>query len=290
MQRSFLQLLLIGMIASALTLMVSGTWHQTTDATPTKSALDRILAKGELRCGYALWPGLVERDANTGKFSGAFYDYMEALGRQLELKIVWAEEVGFGDIPVALNTGRIDAMCSGTWTNPLRGKFVDFVTPVAYQAIQPYVRGNEHRFDNQPDGFNHPNVKISVVDGESAETIAREDFPQATLLAMPKGTEGAQMLLNVLTGKADVAFLDAETAGRIIAAYPGQLRAVQNHFPLRVFGVPIAIRKGETGLKETLDNATRQLLMTGVIDRILSRYQNFPGTFLSAQLPFVPAN
>ncbi len=71
-----------------------------------------------------------------------------------------------------------------------------------------------------------------------------------------------------------------------MANNPNQLRAVAAKFPLRVFGVPIAIKKGEAGLKETLDNATRQLLMNGTIDKILSHYEKYPGSFLRVTVPY----
>ncbi len=165
------------------------------------SVLEQVLARNELRCGYFLWPATVERDPNTGKLSGAFYDYMEALGKQLEIKITWAEEVNFADIPIVLQSGRVDAICSGAWTNPMRGKFVDFTVPIAYASIRPYVRSDDRRFDDNSNAINQPNVGIATVDGESAETIAAEDFPRAQRLSAPKGTEGTQMLLNVLTKK-----------------------------------------------------------------------------------------
>lgn len=247
---------------------------------------DRVMRTGELRCGYALWPGLVDKNPNTGALSGAFYDYVEALGQSLQLKVRWVEEVDFGAIVEELQSGKVDAICSGAWTNPIRGKFVDFTTPMAFQATRPYVRANDKRFDTNLDKINDSSVTISVVDGESAATIAQEDFPKAKLLSMPAGTAMTQMLLNVMHGKADIAFADPGLAGEFMAHNPGTLRPVDSAFPLRVFGVPISLKKGETELKETLDNATRQLLGTGAIEKILKRHEKYSGMYLRVRLPF----
>jgi len=50
------------------------------------------------------------------------------------------------------------------------------------------------------------------------------------------------------------------------------------------------VKKGETGLKEMLDNGTRQLLMTDAIDKILAQPETSSNLFLRAQLPFVVGN
>ena len=254
--------------------------------TTRESVYERVMRTGEIRCGYALWPGLVEKDANTGKLDGAFFDYVEALGKSLQLKIVWLKEIEFGTLVEELQTDKVDAICSGAWTNPIRGKFVEFTTPIAYQPTLPYVRVGDSRFDRDLEKLNQPNIVISIVDGESAQTIAESDFPQAKTLSMPSGTAMSQMLLNVVHGKADVTFTDPGLAGEFMAHNPGKIAPVKSQFPLRVFGTPISLKKGELALKETLDNATRQLLTTGAIEKILKRHERYPQMYLRVKLPF----
>lgn len=255
-----------------------------------ESTYDRVLRTGELRCGYALWPGLVEKDPNTGKLSGAFYEYMEALGTAAEIRIVWTEEVSFGDIIESLRSKRVDAICSGAWTNAVRGKFSDFTTPIAYQSITAYVRADDIRFDEKIEAANSSNTTISVIDGESAATIASADFPLAKLLSLPKGTDVSQMLLNVVAKKADITFTDSGSAGQFISKNPGKLRAVKVNYPTRVFGLPIVIAKGESKLRDSLNAGTNQLLWTGKIESILKKYEKTPGMFLRVRQPYVLPN
>ncbi len=251
-----------------------------------ESAYERVLRTGKLRCGYALWPLYVDKDPNSGKLSGIFVDYLKELGESAQLEVEWKEEINFSDIAEVLRSNRVDAICSGAWTNPVRGKFVDFVTPIFYQTVSAFVRAGDRRFDEELERLNSENIVISVVDGESASTIAENDFPRAKRLSMPKGTENAQMLLNVIHGKADVAFADAALAGAFIEHNPGMLRAVPVKFPLRVFGAPLIIKKDEGALKTTLDTATEQLLWTGRIENILRKYEKLHGMFLRAKKPF----
>ena len=252
-----------------------------------ESIYQKVIRTGELRCGYALWPGLVEKDPNTGKMSGAFYEYMEELGKSMEIKIIWAEEINFGDIVEALRSRRVDAICSGAWTNAIRGKFTNFTNPIAYQSIAAYVRNDDNRFDNRLEIANSPTITISTIDGESAATIASTDFSAAKVTSLPKGTDVSQMLLNVVTKKADITFTDVGSANQFITKNPGKLKAVKTKYPARVFGLPIVLAKGESDLKDSLNAATNQLLWTGSIERILKKYEKVSGMFLRVNQPFL---
>jgi len=250
------------------------------DETAADAAYKHVTEQGILRCGYAPWPDLLDVAPNTKQLSGVFYDYMNELARTMDIKVEWVAEVPFGEIPQALNQGRVDAICSGAWTNPVRGKFVDSIVPVAYQYITIFARADDNRFDNHSDKINAPEVKISVIDGESSSAIALASFPNAKTIANPQGTDGTQMLMDVVTGKADVAFTDLATLDRIIKNNPGKIRQVKTDFPLQVFGTPIWVKKGETKLKNSLDIATMQLINDGTIDRILTKHEKVKGEFL----------
>ncbi len=197
----------------------------------TESAYDRVINSGTIRCGYALWPGLLTRDPNSHEFSGLMHDYMAKLAQATELKVEWTEEVSYGDMPEALRAGRIDAFCGGAWTNAVRGKYADPVTPVAYQTINAYTHAGNMALDGDADKINNQNVTISVADGESASVIAKADFPQAKTFALPKDTDMGQLLLNVVNGKADVAFVDPEAGATIHGQQSGQDPPGPHRFP-----------------------------------------------------------
>ncbi len=255
-----------------------------------ESAYERVMRTRTIRCGYALWAALIEKDPNTGKLSGIFPDYMEALGQATGLKIEWTAELGFGDFITALDTSRIDVMCSGTWTNAKRGMNVQFITPISYQGVVAWVREGDTRFDNNLAAINEPSVKVLAVDGASSHEIAETFYPRAELVSLPQLTAAAEALMNVVDKKADVVFTDHFTASQFLKTNPGTLRAVPAAYPVKLFGNPLAIRMNEPALKALLDNATMELMNTGVIERILQKYETVPGTFYRAALSYVPNN
>lgn len=279
-------ILLPALVALAVTFGVAHYFSAAPAAPVHESAYDRVMRTGTLRCGYSLWPGLLQLDPNTHQMSGIMYDYLNALGQATELKIEWSEEVSYGDMPEALRDGRIDVFCGGAWTNALRGKAVDGGQPIAYQTINAYTQGANMALDGDSGKIDNPAVKISVIDGESGATIASTDFPKAQTLSLPKNSDIAQAVLNVADGKADVVFTDAGAAHAFMDKNPGKLRQVKSDFPVRVFGVPLWVGKGEDKLRNSLDLATDQLLYTGAIDRILKKYETVPGSFIRVRMPY----
>lgn len=56
---------------------------------------DRVIKSGTIRCGYLPYPPYCMKDPNTNKLSGIFVETIELVGKRLDLKIVWSDEVGY---------------------------------------------------------------------------------------------------------------------------------------------------------------------------------------------------
>lgn len=160
--------------------------------------------------------------------------------------------------------------------------------PISYQYVTAFVRKGDRRFNNNFEAINDPAVKISIIDGESSSVIATTRFPKATHISNAQGTDGVQMLMDILTKKADVAFTDLSLLQRFMQNNPNKVEQVQSPFPLQVFGTPIWIKKGESSLKSTLDVATIQLINNGTIEKILEKHEKIKGMFLRPNTSFMP--
>lgn len=174
-----------------------------------ESTYDRVMRTQTLRCGYVVWTPSLMKDPNSGQLSGLFYDYTEALGQALHLKIEWTEEIGWGDFPEALNSGRIDAMCGGSWPNASRARVIDFVRPVFYAPVYAWVRTDDKRFDDNLEAINDPNVMITIIEGTTMAVIAAQDFPKAKMLQLPQTTSIAEVFVSLADGKSDVTLQSA---------------------------------------------------------------------------------
>src|SRR6185369_9745395 len=104
------------------------------------ATFDRINKSGTLRCGYGLsYPNLL-KDPNTGELSGTSKDVTEALAEQLNLKVEWTEETGFGTAETGIAAGRFDVMCSDVCTLPDRTRRAWFSRPYQIEPMYAFVR------------------------------------------------------------------------------------------------------------------------------------------------------
>src|ERR1039458_10684502 len=72
------------------------------------SAKDRVLKRGVIRAGYAIYPPASFKDPNTGKISGICVDVLEEAAKNLGLKVEWTEEVPWGTMIEGLQNERYD--------------------------------------------------------------------------------------------------------------------------------------------------------------------------------------
>src|SRR5258708_1183452 len=122
--------LVVALIAlAAVVLQPAGNRGQ---AAKKETVFERIMRTGTIRCGYILAPAWVMKDPNTGTMSGSIVDYVNALGDALKFKVVWQEEMNLGTYMQDLQNRRYDLECSGGWPNALRGKQIEYSTPIYY--------------------------------------------------------------------------------------------------------------------------------------------------------------
>ena len=286
---------LILLIAVALLAGIAGAWFFKSDGrsgsaprqAAEESTYDRVMRTQTIRCGYAVWEPALKKDPQTGQLSGIFYDYMEELGKVLKLKIEWTQETGWGDFPEALRSNRIDVMAAGVWANGSRAPVVDFSIPLYFNAIYPYVRADDHRFDAKLDLINSPNITVAAIDGEMSSIIAKNRFPQAKVYSLSQLSNPSEILLSVATRKADVTCTDSATALDYMAKNPGSLRQVGSK-PLCLFGNTLPMRPGQEAFRRMIDNATRELLDNGTIERMIQKYEKHPGSLYRVALPYQP--
>ncbi len=250
-----------------------------------ESAYERVMRTGTIRCGYFLFPPLAVKDPNTNILSGITVDIFNKMGANMGLKVDWVEEVSFAGLVPGLQTNRYDVICTPMWPTSARAREVEFSEPEFYAALGVWVRADDHRFDNAIESINSPDITITGVDGQIEQTVRDEQFPRAKMMSMPGGTDFTQQMMNIVTGKADVTFVDKAAGELFEQAHPGQIRNIAANSPLRVFPFSIAVAGGEIRFKNMLDVAVHELNHTGYIERKLKEYDP-KGLFLPVAKPY----
>jgi polar amino acid transport system substrate-binding protein len=251
-------------------------------------AYNRILQTKAIRAAYISYPPSFIKDAKTGEYSGVMYEVLQEVAARLELKVQYVEETAWGTMIEAVRSGRVDLVCTGLWPNATRGKLVDFTDAVYFSPVRAYVKQGNAAFDGDLARINTPNVKIATIDGEMTSIIAKADYAQAVAVAHPQSTDVAQMLLEVASGKAAVTFVEPAVANGFLRNNPGSVSPVKSVEPVRVFPNVLMVAKGETELVNMLNTALEEAANTGVIERIIRKYEAAPGLMLRRQLPYRP--
>lgn len=244
-------------------------------AEDTASAYDRVMETKTIRCGYITWkPYNYFTDLNDPSTrTGIAFDVMNEIGRILDLKIEWAEEMGWGDIGQGFQTGRYDMACTVMWPDAPKYKNFALTRPLFYSAVYPWVRADDARFDDHPQRINDPSVKIGVIDGAFSYHLAKEVFPKASLSALPQSAQGGEFYLSLLGKKSDVINIDTDEANAYLAEHPGTIRRVKGAEPVKVLPLVLAVPLNSPEMKTMIDGALSHMINNGFTEQIQTKYK-----------------
>lgn len=259
---------------------------QATQQTQAKeSTYDRIMRTKTIRCAYLLWPPFMQKDLNTGKLSGIYFELLERVAKDWSMKVDWAEEVSAANRFDGFATGRYDLLCGPVGATPERTAVSDFSIPLAYLPFYLFTRPDVTRFDNDYSKANDENVSMLTIDGYMAATIIKSEFPKAKLSTLPGLSTDADILMSIQTGKTDASVCEYILASDFMKNNPGKVKRVPGP-PLRFAGETIAFPLGELQLKTKLNTTLQYYLDTGVIEKILMNYDLGPEKLLRVAKPY----
>ena len=279
-------LLLTAAVAATTAYLVRPEGSAPGAATTQESAFERVLRTGVLRCGYNVWAPSVLVDPTTGKLTGIVPDLVEKMAAAAKIKVEWTEQIGWSEFPAALNSGRIDAFCAGSWQTEDLASLVAFTQPVFYSPIYAYIRSDETRFGQDYAKLNQPFVRFATTDGAMSDLVPMQSFPKAQRVSRPALADPATELLDVAFNKADVVM----TVPGYLAAYerqnPGKVKRL-NNIPYRTFATPlVAVAMGEHNLVQMLNTLATELTLQGEVEKTVARYVGRNGIVLLPKMPY----
>ncbi|MBL8640667.1 MAG: transporter substrate-binding domain-containing protein [Alphaproteobacteria bacterium] len=249
-----------------------------------ESAFDRVMRTGTIRCGYFVWPPFLAIDPNTKKKSGIFFDIVEEMGKRLELKIEWTQELNFGTYIQDLETHKYDMECTGGWPTATRGKFTSYSNNLFYIPLVPFVKAEDNRF-NKKMAINSPEITVVTIDGENSQIIKRQQFPKTKELGLPQNAPPTDMMMAVITGKADVAFTDMVFGQKFMEQNPKKIKPLWKNAPVKIIPQNFTIKPEESRFTGMINVAIEEMLLDGDIDRILNNYEGANRIFMRIPPP-----
>jgi len=269
------QTLISALLAAAVALVIS--WgmkpapHNAERPQRAQSVYERVSSSKTLRCGYITWPPFSSKDSATGKVTGFYVDLTEELAKGYGWKVEWVEEVALGDFVASLNSGRIDMLCAPLAPVQQRTQWAYFSTPHFFAPINAYVRADNVRFDDAPEGINAPDVKLSTMEGELSSILARTVYPKAQVVEITSQQGNTQLFENVVTGKADIILQDPFSFDFYDRSNPGKLKLVPGA-TAGVFSAAFSMKFGEDAFKAVIDAGLGELQNRGYLKKIWTDY------------------
>ncbi|NND65275.1 MAG: transporter substrate-binding domain-containing protein [Gammaproteobacteria bacterium] len=271
---NILAIIVAALLASWLTTMFTSNSDSSVSVeSPKETAYERIVKTDTIRCAYAVWPPYMMVDANSGQLSGAAYDQMVEIAKYLELKLDWVEEVGYGNYIEGLNTGRYDMLCATVWPDGPRTRNTTLTIPGFFSTMYAFSRAGDVQTYQRFSDIDQASVTIAAVDGDATYSLARSRFPNAKVHALTQISEGNEVLLAVMSDKADIALVDEGVFLGFDRSNSGKLIKLAELGPIGVFSESYSVPLGDFQLKNMIDTALIYLTNSGITEEILNRYE-----------------
>lgn len=269
--KNLLLAVIVGCLAAFGILKVMGDKTSSPPAIPHQSAYERVTSTHTLRCAYAPYDPFLIIETGGG-IKGIFHDVVEEAAKRLGLTVVWAEEIGYGNINTGFVTNRYDAFCAGLWPAGSRAATTIFSTAVVWDPVSIWVRGNDTRFDGHIEALNDPAYKIAVMDGDATVSMADVFFPKAGRVTMSQNQTIGEEIAQVTTGKADADFRDYLAADRFMQTSPNSIKDLSPGKPPLMYALTVGFNQGETELKGMFDVVLSDMDRDGTTRRIVKNY------------------
>lgn len=209
-----------------------------------------------------------------GKPTGFDVDIAEALCAEIKRKCVYVEQVWDSMIP-GLQAKKYDVIISSMSITEDRKKVVDF-TDKYYNTPSRIVVKTETPFSdlNSLKGKN-----IGVLKGSTQEKYAMGDLKPVGVKVVPYEAQD-QVYLDIKSGRLDGTVADSvEVTGGFLSKPEGQgygfVGPVLNDQKYFGIGAGVALRQGETALRDELNAAIKAIRANGVYDTVSKKYFDF---------------
>lgn len=204
-----------------------------------------------------------------GEFKGFDVELAAAIADKLGLEVQY-ESVDFDSILPGISSGtKYDVGVASITVTPAREKEVDFTDSYYMddQAIVTMADDTSITADNYEDVLNDSATKIAVQSGSTAESFAKENFPNATIVPFKNATD---CFAAVQSDQADAVVTNRSMAAQMVAG------AYTNEHVIKQISTgeeyAIAVSKDNPGLTKKINEALKELTDDGTIDELMTKY------------------
>lgn len=233
------------------------------------SAWQGVKKAGVLRCGAAVAPPYVMRDAKTGQYSGFFSELCRDFGQNvLKVKVEFVDTT-WDNIVAGLQSDKWDLSMALNDT-PEREKAISFSTAATdYNVSLVYNKNNPKlpKAIRALGDIDKPGVVVAVMSGTAQDKAISAVFESAQVMRLPGNDETR---LALMSKRADL-LADANITNMLLTeAHPEWAVAFQPNPPLAQQEVAFGVRKDTSAADLAVLNAyLNQQVKSGAVNRLI---------------------
>ena len=227
-----------------------------------------LVEEGELH--VALHPGYAgfEELDEQGNYTGVDVELAQMLADDMGLTLV-IDNMDFDSVIPAVKSGtKVDMGISGITITDERSKDITFSTPY-YSDDQSITVLDTEKYtkDNYKEALNQEGIVIYCQQGTTGETYAKENFPNATITAIPGITEVFTVLS---TGKCDAVVQNAAPTKSLISQSFTDLTVIDSVATGETYGV--AMNQDNQELIDQVNSLIEKYQNDGSLEALLVKY------------------
>jgi len=200
------------------------------------------------------------------KIVGIDAEIAQAIADKLGLKLQ-IDNMDFTALIAAVQNGKADISLAGMTVNDERKQSVDFSDSYATGVQVIIVR--EGSPITSPDDLSMGGFTIGVQESTTGDIYTTSDYGDTGLATINRYNKGSDAVQALVTGKIDCVVIDNEPAKAYVAANPG-LVILSSPYVEEQYA--IAMPKNNKALGEAVNNALRELIADGTVQKIIDKY------------------
>ncbi|MCJ2140307.1 ABC transporter substrate-binding protein [Methylobacterium sp. E-066] len=226
--------------------------------------LDDIKKAGVLRvAAFDSNPPFGFVDPNTKQIAGLDVDYAKAIADKIGVKLDLRPTNPANRIPL-LTSGKVDLVLANFTITEERAKQLDFSIPYFASGQQFLAKKGTLTAPDQLNG-----LRIGADKGTTNEIVLRRDFPKATVVAFDDTPFAFAALRN---GNVQAITQDGPKLVGLLAKVPDKENYEVPAFSISNDYIGVGIPKGETRLREVVNETLRELEASGKAAAIYDRW------------------
>lgn len=183
----------------------------------------------------------------------------EKLGLELEIN-----DMAFEALDGSLTSDKIDVIAAGYTITDKRLQSMDFCDTY-YKAKQTVIVKSDSSYQKKDD------LKDKKIGGQQATTGVLYSAPELTAKENIKEyANGATAVLDLLAGRIDAVIIDNYPAKAYKQENGDKIRLIENQFEDEDYAY--AVKKGNTALRDAINQALAEMKSDGTFDQIISEY------------------